>query len=206
MGHAIEEPQRERVAHPGTWPKFPSEAFERVRAGDQQALGEFFDHYFPRVFATVYRLVGNRALAEDVTQGVFLRLQSSLARVDGSRDLAPWLFTVCVNACRDHWRSSWWRMSRRSVSLEDPTVMAALISYDRDPEESALAKARDRRVQAALAHLPSTLRVAVVLHDCDGLGHEEIARITGVSHAAARKRHSRAIKLLGDLLRSQVGS
>jgi len=206
MGRGIEQPVPDRSAHTGSWPEFPRDDFERVRAGDTDALGMFFDHYFPRVFVTVYRLVGERALAEDITQNVFMKLQRTLARVDGSRDLAPWLFTVCVNACRDHWRSSWWRMARNSVPLSDPTVFESLRAESGDPEELALACERDERVQAALMRLPAPLRLAVVLHDCDGLGHEEIARITGVSHAAARKRHSRALRMLAELLREKVDS
>lgn len=206
MDRGIEQPVLDRTAHTGSWPEFPRDDFERVRAGDTHALGMFFDHYFPRVFATVYRLVGERALAEDITQNVFMKLQRTLAKVDGSRNLAPWLFTVCINACRDHWRSSWWRMARNSVPLSDPAIADLLRAKSGDPEEAALACERDQRVQAALLRLSPPLRMSVVLHDCDGLGHEEIARITGVSHAAARKRHSRALSMLAELLREKVDS
>lgn len=97
-------------------------------------------------------------------------------------------------------------MARNSVPLSDPTVFESLRAESGDPEELALACERDERVQAALMRLPAPLRLAVVLHDCDGLGHEEIARITGVSHAAARKRHSRALRMLAELLREKVDS
>lgn len=204
MGRGIEQPVSESSTPTGIWPEFPREDFDRVRAGDTDAMGLFFDHYFPRVFATVYRLVGERALAEDITQNVFMKLQRTLVRVDGSRNLAPWLFTVCVNACRDHWRSSWWRMARNSVSLSDPSVVGSLRAESRDPEETALMRERAQRVQLALLQLSPPLRLAVVLHDCDGLPHEEVARITGISHAAARKRHSRALRVLAELLREKV--
>ena len=206
MGQSSNQPSHPSLAPARAWPAFPKDRFDQVRAGDPEALGEFFDHYFPRIFATVHRLVGQRAIAEDVTQDVFLRLQRTIRRVDGSRDLAPWLFTVCVNACRDHWRSRWWRMAKQSVSISDHAIASSLLSHEPDPIESVLVQERKSRVNAALQRLPDALREAVVLHDCDGLGHAQIASIAGISHAAARKRHSRALRILADLLREKVGT
>ena len=53
--------------------------------------------------------------------------------------------------------------------------------------------------------LPEPLRLAIVLHDYQGLGHEEIAALTGVHHAAARKRYSRALAALARLLKDSLG-
>ena len=60
-------------------------------------------------------------------------------------------------------------------------------------------------VRHAVAQLPDDLREAVVLHAFEGKGHEEIASLTGISHAAARKRYSRALAELKRLLQGFVG-
>ena len=64
---------------------------------------------------------------------------------------------------------------------------------------------RERAVQEAIHDLPEQLRVAILLHDYEGLGHEEIANMTGITHSAARKRYSRGLSELARKLRSRLG-
>lgn len=184
-----------------SWPPLPPGVLERAQAGDSDALGVFFDHYFDRVFGTVRRLVGGRDVAEDITQDVFLKIQRRIGRLDVSRDPAPWLYTVAANACRDYWRSRSWRMMRHSLPLDDPAAAMAMGSHASDPEQVWLRAEEERCLQQAIERLPAPLRMTVVLHDCEGLGHQEIAEITGIKYAATRKRHSRALLALADLLR-----
>jgi DNA-directed RNA polymerase specialized sigma24 family protein len=59
-------------------------------------------------------------------------------------------------------------------------------------------------VQQALLALPAPMRELVLMHDYQGLGHEEIAQVLGIRHASARKRYSRALAALGKLLQGQT--
>jgi RNA polymerase sigma-70 factor (ECF subfamily) len=177
-----------------------------AQAGDAEALGNLFDHFFDRVFAVVHRFLGHRELAEDITQDIFLKVRRHIGRLDLEVDLAPWLYTVAINACRDHCRSTWWRVSRRSVPLDDHEVAPALVSSTANPERELLVADEERRVRAAVLRLPPDLRISVVLHDFDGLPHDQIARVTGTSHSAARKRHSRALDALAELLQEGTSS
>lgn len=172
----------------------------RAQAGDPRALGRLFDHYFDRIFSLAHRFTGSREAAEDIVQEVFIKLRRHMGRLDLERDPAPWLYTVAVRACHDHRRSWWWRMSRRSVPIDHPAIAPALSSLDGDPAKAALIAEDERRVQAAIWRLAPDLRTSVILHDFEGIPHEQIAGITGISHAAARKRHSRAMLALERLL------
>ena len=175
---------------------------ERVRTRDPEALGAFYDRYVDQVFGLVLRLLGDRTLAEDVTSEVFLKVHRAADRLDPGRDPAPWLATIATNACRDLWRSGAHRMRRKSDSLEDTDGLAERLTLgEGGPEERAVAAERERAVQQALTELPEHLRVAIVLHDYEGLDHLEVAKMTGVEHAAARKRYSRAIQALGKKLK-----
>jgi RNA polymerase sigma-70 factor (ECF subfamily) len=179
---------------------------ERVRARDPEALAAFFERYFDRVYGLVYRLLGDRTLAEDMTQEVFLKVHRAAHQLDPSRDPGPWLMTIAHNACRDLWRSNAWKLTRRTASLDGDSPLAATLSRGtNDPERELLAGERERLVQEALLKLPAPLRVAVVLHDYQGMGHEEIAVATGIHHAAARKRYSRALAALARLLKDSLG-
>src|SRR5262249_16822328 len=173
---------------------------EGVRARDPRALEAFFTHYFHRVYGLVFRLVGTRPEAEDLTQEVFLKVYRALHTLDPRRDPEPWLVAIACNVCRDYWRSAAYRLRLRSAPL-DFTVEAGGVLVERgDPQTKLIRREQEERVQAAIDRLPSPYRLAVVLYDYQGLSHEEIAALTGVSHAAARKRYSRALSALAVLL------
>ena len=193
---------------PGPQPAGPELVadLERVRARDPEALAAFFERHFDRVYGLVYRLLGDRTLAEDMTQEVFLKVHRAAHQIDPARDPVPWLVTIAHNACRDLWRSNAWKLTRRASSLDGDSPLAETLSQGtNDPERDALASERERLVQEALLKLPEPLRAAIVMHDYQGLGHDQIAAITGVNHAAVRKRYSRALAALGTLLKGTLG-
>ncbi len=177
---------------------------ERVRERDPQALGVLFDACFPRVFSLVHRLLGDRTLAEDAAAEVFLKVHRAAHTLDPGRDPAPWLYTIATNVCRDLWRSGAYRMSRRAASVHDEAVADRLTSGGDEPEQNLIVRERETLVRSALAALPDPLRVAIVLHDYQGLSHQEVAEATGIEHAAARKRYSRALAALGQLLEGKL--
>ncbi len=180
------------------------DAMERLRARDPQTLGAFFEDHFDSIYGLVYRLLGDRHAAEDVAQEVFFRAHRAIHRIRTDRDPRPWLATIAYNACRDHWRSSSYRLARRSVSIHEEGDAERMTLAGDDPESAMLARERVRIVQETLRDLPEALRTAVVLHDYEGLTHERVAQITGIGHAAARKRHSRAPAELAKRLRGRV--
>jgi RNA polymerase sigma factor (sigma-70 family) len=188
-------------------PPLPREELVRVQRRDPEALGKFFDHYFPFVYGLVARLLGERAAAEDATQDVLLKVHRAIDRIDVDRDPGPWLTTIAYNVCRDRWRSSADRMDRRSASIDDqPEIAHQLRSGGPDPEQIALTGERERLVQEALSRLPEAAREVIVLHDYQGLPHDEVAELLGVSHAAIRKRYSRALQSLAEILRETMES
>jgi RNA polymerase sigma-70 factor (ECF subfamily) len=182
-----------------------AERLARVRAREPEILEEFFEAHFDRIHGLVYRLLGERALAEDVTQDVFFKAYRALDRLDPERDPGPWLTAIAYNACRDVWRSGSHRMGRRSTSIEaDEPTRARLAAPGDDPEQALLRDERERLVREAIARLPEPLRAAVLLYDYQDLGHQEAAALLGIDHAAARKRYSRALQALGKLLRGAL--
>lgn len=192
---------RSREAPPG----LEREVLERVRRRDPEALGVFFDATFDRVYGLVRRLVGDPTVAEDVTQDVFLKVHRAADRLDPTRDPVPWLMAIAHNTCRDLWRSGAYRMGRRAAPIEDPAGHDRGPAASSDPESDALAAERQRRVQAAVMELPESLRATVLMHDYEGLGHEEVAAALGIHYAAARKRYSRALAALGKRLKETLG-
>jgi RNA polymerase sigma-70 factor (ECF subfamily) len=191
------------AAPAGSRSALPRETLVRVREREPQALADFFDYGFDRIFSLAARLMGDRAAAEDVVQEVFLKVHRAADRLDPDRDPLPWLTAITINVCRDHWRSPEERVAARTLSLD--SAGGALVADGRDPEAEALGGERDRLVQEAIMRLPEELRAVVILHDYHGMGHAEIADAVGASHAAVRKRYSRALAKLADDLKKRLG-
>jgi len=180
----------------------PREDLEKVRLRDPEALGRFFDRYFDRIHGLAFRLLGDRAAAEDVSQEVFLKVYRACDRLDPERDPAPWLTAITCNACREHWRSRHTKASARAVPLEDVEERESDPARPDDPAEHAARVERAERVQRAVTELPEGLREVVVLHDWRGYSHQEIAGMLGATYVAVRKRYSRALAALAKRLRA----
>jgi len=174
---------------------------EKVRARDPQALGLLFDTYFGRIYGLAYRLMGNEAAAQDITQEVFLRVYKAAHQLDVSRDPVPWLLTITTNLCREMWRSRQGRQDKQTLSLDaKPEYTANVVATGANPEQVAMEAEQGRLLENALAQLPEPMRLVVVLHDLQGQTHEEIAEMIGEAAPAVRKSYSRALLKLRELL------
>ncbi|MBD3334899.1 MAG: sigma-70 family RNA polymerase sigma factor [Candidatus Eisenbacteria bacterium] len=187
------------------FPPLERDILDKVCSGDREALGVFFEHYFDRVYGLAYRLLGNHAGAEDAAQEVFTKVFRAAHQLDPQRDPAPWLLKITLNTCRSFWRSTRHRMDRKSMSLDSPEDGAIDVKNGRKgPHDNLEASERERVVQQAVMELPETLRGVVILKDYMNLDHKEIAATLELSHDAVRKRYSRALTELGDLLRGRL--
>ncbi len=152
-----------------------------ARAGDAAAFEQILLRQERRVFLTAYRLLGSMEDAQDAAQEVFLRLHKHLRGFDATRALAPWLYRVTVNVCRDVGAR---RQRERGMPLDD--AQPAVAPAGRDWED-------ERRIVAlALRHLPEKERTALVLRDIEGLATAQVARILGSSEATVRSQVSSA--------------
>ena len=174
---------------------------EKVRQRDPQALAVLFDHHFSRIYNLAHRLLGERTAAEDVTQEVFLRVHRAAHQLDTQRDPGPWLMTITANLCREQWRSREGKQAKKTASLDaKPEMAASLPNGGAGPDSKVLDADRDRFLGEAIDKLPEAMRLVVVLHDLQGMTHEEISEIVGDEAAAVRKRYSRALQKLRELL------
>ncbi len=180
----------------------PRETLEAVCRREPDALAALFEHCFDQVYSLAYRLTGKREAAEDISQEVFLKVHKAAARLDPLRDPLPWLLAITYNACREHWRSRGHRLFSRARSIDgEAKAKDGLANGRRNPEQTAEVGEREKMVVRALMKLPERMRAIVVLHDYQGMSHDEIARVTKTGHAAVRKRYSRALARLRDELK-----
>jgi RNA polymerase sigma factor (sigma-70 family) len=152
-------------------------------------LAQQFEAERPRLRAVAYRMLGERAEAEDAVQEVWLHL----SRCDTSTisNLSGWLTTVVARVCLNMLHA---RKSRREESLEasvSETVTGG--GRETDPEqEMELADSVGLALLVVLEQLSPAERLAFVLHDIFAVPFDEIAPIVERSEAAARQLASRA--------------
>lgn len=143
------------------------ELVRRVGAGDEEAIAQMVRAKLPRMHALAFRLLGDSAEAEDVTQELFVRVwRHAAAWVPGKARFDTWMHRVALNLCNDRLRK------RRPLPLADdwdapdPTPLA---------DERIEAEDRATAVDRALADLPPRQREAIVLTYYQALSNQEAA-------------------------------
>mgnify|MGYP001329633266 FL=1 len=169
---------------------------ERAGRGDRLAASKLVVRHTDRVFAASYRMLRDRAAAEDVTQETFLRLWKNAAkwRPQGAR-IETWLYRVAMNLCLDRLR----RTKREAPEEAAPERADPALGAD----EAMEADERRRAVDAALAELPERQREAITLCHYQELSNIEAAEILGVSVEAIESLLARGRRALRDKLMSR---
>lgn len=167
---------------------------ERLRAGDESALGELFDRHEARLFRHACRLLSAREDAKDAVAIAFFELwrkRASARMVDGSP--LPWLLTTVANSARNLERSG-----RRYRALLGKVPAAAHAEAPVAEDESG--------VLAALRRLPAGERSVVVLTVLEGYPERSAAEALGIPVGTVKSRLSRAKARLRDEITAMEAS
>jgi RNA polymerase sigma-70 factor, ECF subfamily len=152
----------------------------KAQKGDERAFSIIVRAYETPVYNYVYRLVGDRSLAEDLTQEVFLRVFQGLPKFSLRCRFTTWLFQVTKNRVLDELRANE-RRPRASVALEDVAPVEVL---DQPFERMETIDA----VWRAVEELNEDLKMALLLRDVVGLSYTEIADSLEVTLATVKWR------------------
>lgn len=175
------------------------ELVDRARSGDTEAFGVLIDRYQDKIYGLTYHMSGSREEAEDLAQDAFVRAYKALDRFKGKSSFYTWLYRIAVNRTLNVLKK---KKRRQSVSLDDmdqsverdPAYM--LISSKDSPVRGTSLNELQEKLNAALMTLSDKHRIVVVLHDIEGLPHDEIAEITKSSSGTVRSRLHYARKQL----------
>jgi RNA polymerase sigma-70 factor (ECF subfamily) len=170
-----------------------------VKAGDEACFEQLLAKYRTPLISFLYRMVRNRATAEDLAQEAFLRVFRSRTSYAPGAKFTTWLFRIATNLALNSLRDG--RRRQRELSLdgvEEEGERPALEVADGAPavEERLMARDRARAIREAVEALPEKQRAAVLLHKYQDLGYDEIARILGCSESALKSLLFRAYETL----------
>ncbi len=175
---------------------------EACQQGDREAFRQLFEAYKDKVFSIAVYSVGDRAVADDVTQQVFLKLFSAIRQFRGDSEFTTWLYRLVVNACIDERRRH-----RRLLPWGETVTMSN--SADSKPQEKQYARLEvAEAVRAAIGELKPKFRLPILLKYIEGLSYEEIASVMGCSKGTVASRlnrgHSQLAKRLSHLNNPEV--
>lgn len=180
------------------------EAIRAVLAGDREAFRSLVEKYSRSILNLGYRMTGNAADAEDLTQESFLKAYARLGEFRLGARFHPWLYTIALNLCRTQLRRKallQWRSSAPSGEGDGVTVAEPRESAP-DPERRLLEREADRRLQDAVRALPAKYREVFVLRQAQGLRYEEIAELLGLPLGTVEARLFRARRRVLESLQS----
>jgi RNA polymerase sigma-70 factor (ECF subfamily) len=168
--------------------------------GDRAAMRELFDQQHPKIYNLIYGILGEREVASDLTQEVFLRAFRALPRLKEPGAFVGWLRRIAVNLCRDEMKRHRipetplqgiaWNVDTGNApgrQIPDPSG---------DASEPVLADELHVQVRTAMASLSEDHRMVIILHHLDGMPVEEIAKITGCRVGTVKSRLARAREAL----------
>jgi len=172
----------------------------RAQAGDRAAFRSLYQAYQDRVFATAYRIAGDREVAADLTQEVFVKVFEELPGFRFGSRFSTWLYRVAanhaINKASETARHA--RLNERVARERPSTAPATPPVHDRFADE---------RIQRALDGLSVKLRVVTVLRYLEGLSYEEIAEALELSVGTVKSRlflaHATLKEALIDLVKDE---
>ena len=142
---------------------------------------ELYERYATDVLRVAYYYLGNRELAEDVTQDVFVKLITNHPELEPGREKA-WLLKVALNRCRDLWRSAW----IKKVVLGHP-------GFECFPAPDMIGRLADQQtLSEAVNRLKPEFKEVVLLFYYQGFSVSDIAEMLQIAEGTVSSRLSRA--------------
>ena len=163
----------------------------RAQREDTAAFDELVRRYQERIYATVYHMTSNHEDANDLTQESFIKAYRALKSFKGDSSFYTWVYRIAVNKTINFLKQ---RKNRVQMSLNDLDFNAehdpdlvALISHNTPRRDLGLAELQEK-LNAAMQKLSEHHRMAVVLHDIQGMSHEEVGAIMDCNVGTVRSR------------------
>lgn len=168
----------------------------RIKRGDTDAWEILVDKYYDKIYAYCFRrFFGNKELAEDLTQDIFLKVIQSLPTYRFRGKFYNYLYTIAVNHCNSY---------TKKKQLEQTEIIEnTLIDKTETIEKLLINQVDSQLIQTALDKLPILQKEAIILRFYQDLKVKEIAKITGVGVATAQSRIHQGLKKLASYLNEE---
>jgi RNA polymerase sigma-70 factor (ECF subfamily) len=156
---------------------------DRARTGDQAAFAQLFEQFHAPILNYLNRMVGDRALAEDLTQDTFVKAYRALPKTRDDLSFKAWLYRIATNTAISH--------MRRGKIVRWLPILGDRETAD-EPVDRAVTRQTD--ISRALDQLPKHYAAVLLLRHYQGLSLAETAQALDITENAAKLRLFRARK------------
>jgi RNA polymerase sigma-70 factor (ECF subfamily) len=186
--------------------EIPSEdLMARIAKGDGDAFEILVDRHQASVLNLIYRFIGDRTQAKDLSQEVFIKVWQAAKTYRPEAKFTTWIYRIATNVCFNELKSARhkkWFSFHQSDDHRGNTFEETLSDSAPSVEDLLLEKERSRQISDALQSLPDNQRMALVLKRYDDLSYAEIAQIIGCSVSAVESLLVRAKRTLQKKLKN----
>jgi RNA polymerase sigma-70 factor (ECF subfamily) len=181
---------------------------KRSQNGDLEAYDELVRRYQERIYNIIYNMTANRDVTDDLAQETFIKAFRAIKSFKGDSSFYTWLYRIAINKTLNHIKN---RKEGVSMSLnnldfnvENHPDLISLIN-DKTPLREINLNEIQEKLNIALLKLSEKHRLVVVMHDVEGMSHDEIAKILDCNSGTVRSRlfyaRQQLQQLLSDLLK-----
>jgi len=170
----------------------------RAQEGDEEAFAALFEIHKRRVYSLCLFMTSDAALAEDLTQEVFIQVFRKIGGFRNEAAFSTWLHRIAVNTVLMDRR----KRKPKQVSLDEPVCLeASVVQRDLACQDFELKGVPEQvALMEALKQLPKGCRTIFILHEVEGFEHAEIAQLLGCSAGNSKSQLHKARLKLRELL------
>jgi RNA polymerase sigma-70 factor (ECF subfamily) len=176
----------------------------RAIRGRDDGFEELVRRYQRPIVSYVYRMTGDYEAALDLTQDVFIKVYSSLARYRPEYKFSTWIYRIAHNTAIDHLRRQTTRVQElHGTSAEGDAYERPVASDAPTPEQLSERAERRTEIEDVIQQLPAGYRELIVLRHAHDLSYDEIAEVTGLPLGTVKNRIFRAREAMRQPLRDR---
>ncbi|HDI83690.1 MAG TPA: RNA polymerase sigma factor [candidate division WOR-3 bacterium] len=165
-----------------------------LRKQNEKEFERFFHQYIHRIYTIIYRVVGERATAEDLTLEVMMKVYKNIKGFKGEAKLSTWVYRIAYNHSIEYMRKN-----KKLEPLENINH-----GHSEDPLENVEKGETEELVREMMLRLPEKQRVALTLFYYDDMSYKEIAHIMGVDIGLVKNYIHRGKKKLKEYLKNTL--
>lgn len=179
---------------------------DRAKQGDLGAFSEIYDQYVGRIYNYIYRMVGSREDAEDITQDTFRLVYTNLKYLRDHSHFIQWLYKIARNEVYKNRRKT--RVKPESLEDSSTGILQVLKSEDLEgnPENKLLSVELGKKFKAVLDSLPMNYKETLILATLQELSYHEISQILGRSLSSVKTDVYRARIIISEKMRKYLTS
>jgi RNA polymerase sigma-70 factor (ECF subfamily) len=182
--------------------RFEKDLIERCRKGDRRAFADLVDRYKVIVFNLIDRMIFDKAIVEDLSQEVFIRVYQGLPGFRGESQLSTWIYRITYNVCAAELERARHRVDFVSIDGKEDEEGPHLELRDarQDPEEMLSRIDFKWTVQSLMDRLPPRYKMILTLCYLKGMSYEEIGKVMELPMGTVKTHLHRAKRALRKMI------